>query len=212
MNVVENGCKVVNVDNSELRKLKGSVNAFDVGMERILEALDLFIDDMEATFYYEEKVPYEKLFNALKSIIRSAKESENIRNACVTGVISDVPSQKTVKKHTGGKKINKVINKREVALDKKEVEEYAEGRTLQEIAEHFGLSKLQAKNYIVYHNITYKKDHSGRKSSLDIEKVKSLARSMTISEIARTFMVSRDCVYKCCQRHKIVCRKKGDLI
>ena len=83
MNTVENGFKIVNVDNSQLDKLKKEPNAFDNGAEKVLESLELFIDDLEARYYYDSKIPYENMFNALKCVVKSAQESVNIRNAII---------------------------------------------------------------------------------------------------------------------------------
>ena len=203
MNVVENGCKIINVDNSQLDKLKKSTNAFDCGAEKILESLELFIDDLEAKYYYDAKIPYENMFNALKCVVKSAQESTNIRNAIMTGIIQEVQSEKT--------EVRKPVKsepKVKIALNVDEVREYAKDKTLSQIAEHFGVSKSRAKNFVYWHKIKYKFSKDGRKCKYDVEKIKKLAPDMTISELAKMFMCPPNSMYQLVHRNGIKCHKR----
>jgi len=205
MNTVENGFKIVNVDNSQLDKLKKEPNAFDNGAEKVLESLELFIDDLEARYYYDSKIPYENMFNALKCVVKSAQESVNIRNAIMTGIIQEVPSEK-VKIEREEEKVVKQPKAR-VKLDVEEVREYAKGKTLAEIAAHFGVEKQYIKNFVNWHNIEYQFSKSGRKPLYSVEDIKKLAQSMTVSQIAKVYMVSDDRISKFCKRNGITCKK-----
>ena len=203
MNVVENGCKIINVDNSQLDKLKKSTNAFDCGAEKILESLELFIDDLEAKYYYDAKIPYENMFNALKCVVKSAQESTNIRNAIMTGIIQEVQSEKTeVRKPV------RIENKVKVTLEVEEVREYAKDKTISQIAEHFEVSKSYIKNFVNWHKIKYEFSKNGRKHKYDVEKIKQLAPDMTISELAKMFMVSPDTMGKFIHRNGIKCHER----
>lgn len=205
MNTVENGFKIVNVDNSQLDKLKKEPNAFDNGAEKVLESLELFIDDLEARYYYDSKIPYENMFNALKCVVKSAQESVNIRNAIMTGIIQEVPSEK-VKIEREEVKVVKQPKAR-VKLDVEEVREYAKGKTLAEIAAHFGVEKTYIKNFVNWHKIEYEFSKSGRKALYSVEDIKKLAQSMSVSEIAKVYMVSDDRISKFLKRNGITCKK-----
>ena len=205
MNTVENGFKIVNVDNSQLDKLKKEPNAFDNGAEKVLESLELFIDDLEARYYYDSKIPYENMFNALKCVVKSAQESVNIRNAIMTGIIQEVPSEK-VKIEREEVKVAKQP-KTKMKLDVNEVREYAKGKTLAEIAAHFGVERQYIKNFVNWHNIEYQFSKSGRKALYSVEDIKKLAQSMSVSEIAKVYMVSDDRISKFLKRNGITCKK-----
>lgn len=205
MNTVENGFKIVNVDNSQLDKLKKEPNAFDNGAEKVLESLELFIDDLEARYYYDSKIPYENMFNALKCVVKSAQESVNIRNAIMTGIIQEVPSEK-VKIEREEVKVVKQPKAR-VKLDVEEVREYAKGKTLVEIAAHFGVERQYIKNFVNWHKIEYEFSKSGRKALYSVEDIKKLAQSMSVSEIAKVYMVSDDRISKFLKRNGITCKK-----
>ena len=206
MNTVENGFKIVNVDNSQLDKLKKEPNAFDNGAEKVLESLELFIDDLEARYYYDSKIPYENMFNALKCVVKSAQESVNIRNAIMTGIIQEVPSEKKVKIEREEVKVVKQP-KKNVKLDVEEVREYVKNRTLREAAAHFGVEKQYIKNFVNWHNIEYQFSKSGRKALYSVEDIKKLAQSMSVSEIAKVYMVSDDRISKFLKRNGITCKK-----
>ena len=210
MTEVENGFKIVNVDNSQLEKLRSSINAFDCGAEKVLESLELFIDDLEAMYYYDSSVPYENMFNALKCVVKSAQESVNIRNAIMTGIIQEVPSEKKVETRVKEPAVKKVSQKK--TLDVGEVREYARGKTVSEIAEHFGVPVQYIKNFVSWHKIEYELGKAGRKALYNEEDVRKLAESMSVSEIAKVYMVSPDRIRKFIKRHGICCRKSGILI
>ena len=205
MNTVENGFKIVNVDNSQLDKLKKEPNAFDNGAEKVLESLELFIDDLEARYYYDSKIPYENMFNALKCVVKSAQESVNIRNAIMTGIIQEVPSEKVKIEREEVKVVKRP--KARVKLDVNEVREYAKGKTLAEIAAHFGVERQYIKNFVNWHNIEYQFSKSGRKALYSVEDIKKLAQSMSVSEIAKVYMVSDDRISKFLKRNGITCKK-----
>lgn len=205
MTTVENGLKIVNVDNSQLDKLKKKPNAFDNGAEKVLESLELFIDDLEARYYYDSKIPYENMFKALKCVVKSAQESMNIRNAIMTGIIQEVPTEKINIKREVVKEVKQP--KAKVKLDVGEVREYAKGRTLSDIAAYFGVDKSYIKNFVNWHNIEYQFSKSGRKALYSVEDIKKLAQSMSVSEIAKVYMVSDDRISKFLKRNGIVCKK-----
>ena len=205
MNTVENGFKIVNVDNSQLDKLRKEPNAFDNGAEKVLESLELFIDDLEARYYYDSKIPYENMFNALKCVVKSAQESMNIRNAIMTGIIQEVPVEKAKIEREEIK--TEKQPKEKVKLDVEEVREYAKDRTLSDVAAHFGVEKQYIKNFVNWHNIEYQFSRSGRKALYSVEDIKKLAQSMTVSQIAKVYMVSDDRISKFCKRNGITCKK-----
>ena len=211
MTVFEDGCKIVNVDNSQLNSLRQSDNAFDFGAEKILESLDLFVEDMEARAQYNSQVPYENMFNALKCVIKSAQDNEKIRTAIMTGIIQEVPVENA---KTEIKKAPVVETKKKKTLCVEEVRKYAEGRTLTELAAYFDVSRQYMKNFTIWHKIQCKLEKCGRKSKFDAETIKKIAPDMTLSELAKTFMTSTSSMNMFLKRNGIQCKKrnKGGLI
>ena len=201
---VEDGFKIVNVDNGKLEKLRRDSNNLDTGALKILESLDLFCEDLADSCEYTQ-ISYKKLFDSLRTVIRSAFENEKIRNAVMTGIIQDTPKIEI-------KKTAKVIDKprsvREKALNETEVKEFSPTHTLSESAVHFGVTKEQIRNYVIWHNIEYVNDKAGRKGSLDKEKVLKVSNELTVKELAALFNVKVETMVKFCYRNNIPHKKK----
>ena len=201
MNAVENGFKVVNVDDSMLNKLRRNNNTLDCGAEKVLESLDLFCDDLKDKYSYEGKIPYENMFNALRSVIKGAYENENVRNAIITGIIQETSPVKTKVEEPKPQK-QEVATER-VSLDKEEVRVFAKDHTLSECAEHFGCTRRQMMNFVSWHKIDFIRVQNGRKSSLNELSVRSIAPQMTLKELAALFKVTPHCMGMYLKRHGI---------
>ena len=198
---VEDGFKIVNVDNGKLEKLRRDSNNLDTGALKILESLDLFCEDLADSCEYSTQVSYQKLFDSLRTVIKSAYENEKIRNAVMTGVIQDTPKTE-IKKQTVTV-AEKRYGVREKELNESEVRDFSCNHTLSESAEHFGVTKEQIKNYVLWHNIEYVNDKAGRKGSLDKDKVLKVSSELTIRELAALFNVKVGTMSKFCERNHI---------
>lgn len=201
MTVVEDGVKVSCIDNAELSRLQRSENPLDCGAERVLEALELFIDDLEAKHYYNTSVPYEKMFNALKCVISSSKENQKIRNAIMTGIIEEASGP--VKKSEP-----KVRETRKIALDLEEVKAYVKDKTLTDAAEYFGCTRSEMKAFVQYHNIDYKRSQKGPTSAVNEDAVRKAAEMMTLTELSSFFRCTKQAMYIFCKRRGISYRRK----
>ena len=206
-NLVEDGFKVVNVDNSKLEELRRNSNTLDCGAIKILESLDLFCEDLVDSCEYSTQVSYQKLFNSLRTVIRSAFENEKIRNAVMTGIIRDTPDTKfeTAKP----KAAEKVSGVRTKELDEEEVREYSINHTLSESAKYFGVTKEQIKNYVNWHNIKFVAEKAGRKGALNKDKVLEVSSELTIKELAALFNVNVGTMAKYCERNNIPHKTRG---
>lgn len=205
-NCVEDGFKIVNVDNGKLEKLRRDNNNLDTGALKILESLDLFCEDLADNCEYSNQVSYQKLFNSLRTVIRSAYENEKIRNAVMTGIIQDTPK---VDYRTKKKVAEKVSGFREKQLNKNEVAEYVREHTLSEAAEYFEVTRTQIKNYVDWHKIEYKLEKRGPKTNLNKEKIMQVSSEMTIRELAALFNVKVETMAKYCSRNNIP-HKRGN--
>lgn len=200
-NLVEDGFKVVNVDNGKLEELRRNNNTLDCGAIKILESLDLFCEDLVDSYEYSNSISYQKLFNSLRTVIKSAYENEKIRNAVMTGIIRDTPHVEIkVNKPVVTEKVSGV---RQKELNEDEVRAFSREHTLSESAEHFGVTKLQMQNYVVWHNIDYVTGKPGRRSSIDINKVLEVSKELTIKELAALFNVNVRTMAKFCYRKNI---------
>lgn len=205
-NFVEDGFKVINVDNRKLEELRSSENALDTGALKILESLDMFCDDLADGYSYSSQIGSSKLFNALRTVIKSAYENEKIRNAIMTGIICDAPKREIETRRAVEKKLSGVRTK---DLEKESVVEYSKTHTISESAEYFGVSKEQMKNYICWHDIEYIADKAGRKSSLDKNKILEVSSEMTIKELAALFNVKPGTMAKFCERNNIPHKRRN---
>lgn len=204
MTEVENGFKVVNVDNTQLNKLKRDNNTLDCGAEKVLESLDLFCEDLEDKYSYVGSVPYENMFNALRCVIRSAYENEQVRNAILTGIIQETSEVRvTPKQKKAEPKKDKVI------LNMHEVMRYSVNHTISETAEYFGSTREQMKNFINTHKLPFIKDKSGKKSVIDEETVRRLAPTTRVTDLAKLFMVSRPAMSRYLKAHGIKCKNNA---
>jgi predicted house-cleaning noncanonical NTP pyrophosphatase (MazG superfamily) len=199
-NFVEDGFKIVNVDDSQLNELRRSNNTLDTGAIKILESLDLFCEDLIDSCDYVSQSNYQKLFNSLRTVIKSAYENEKIRNAVMTGIIRDTPKAEvvTVKKETV-----KTSSPNKKKLNKAEVCEYVKNHNLYEAAEYFGVTKAQISNFVNYHGIKYTPCKAGRKGSLDKAKILEVSSEMTIGELAALFNVGYEAMKAYCRRNQI---------
>lgn len=203
---VEDGFKIVNVDNGKLEKLRRDSNNLDTGALKILESLDLFCEDLADSCDYATQVSYQKLFNSLRTVIKCACENEKIRNAVMTGIIQDTPNTEIKKQTTVTEKIYGV---RQKDLNENEVREFSRTHTLSESAKYFGITKEQIKNYVNWHNIEYVNDKSGRKGTLDKEKVLKVSRELTVKELAALFNVKVGTMAKFCDRNNIPHKRRN---
>lgn len=198
-NYVEDGFTVVNVDNGKLNELRRTSNTLDCGALKILESLDLFCEDLIDNCECTNQTSYRKLFDSLRTLIKSAYENEKLRNAVMTGIIQDTPKSeikavKTVESKSGV---------RERDLNKDEVTAYSKDHTISESAEHFEISRSQMKTYIAWHHIPFVPEKSGRKSVINKEQVLKVSKDLTVKELAALFRVSNETMAKYCQRNHI---------
>ena len=205
-NCVEDGFKIVNVDNGKLEQLRRDNNNLDTGALKILESLDLFCEDLADNCEYSNQASYQKLFNSLRTVIKSAYENEKIRNAVMTGIIQDTPK---VEYKSERKVAEKVSGAREKSLDKQEVAEYLKEHNLSEAAEYFEVTRPQIKNYADWHKIEYKLEKRGPKTNLNREKIMQVSNEMTIKELAALFNVKVETMAKYCSRNNIP-HKRGN--
>lgn len=204
---VEDGFKIVNVDNGKLETLRRNSNNLDTGALKILESLDLFCEDLADSCDYATQVSYQKLFNSLRTVIKCAYENEKIRNAVMTGIIQDTPDAGIKRQPT--EVTEKTNGVRQKELNENEVREFSRTHTLSESAEYFGVTKEQIKNYVIWHNIEYVNDKSGRKGSLDKEKVLKVSSELTIKELAALFNVKVGTMGKFCERNNIPHKRRN---
>lgn len=174
------GLEIVNVDESYLRTLKTENNTLECGASQILEGLSLFVEDLLDK--YEDEAPYDKLFYAVKQVITSASENSSVRDAIMTGIITETKEGVPVIKKPKPVQPPKVVVyacKKKTRRNVSAVSKYAKTHTINEICEHFKFkTRSAAKSYLVYHNIEYKRDTPGPqyKFKLDVKKVKAVAR------------------------------------
>lgn len=204
-NFVEDGFEVINVDNKKLEELRRTSNTLDCGATQILESLDLFCEDLVDSCEYASQISYKNLFNSLRTVIKSAYENEKIRNAVMTGIIRDTPKKEIAVRQ----KVARPSGAREVELNEEEVRAYSKDHTLSETAGYFGVSRVQIKNYVNWHNIEYVADKNGRKSLIDKEKLLQVSEGMTVKELAALFNVKPGTMLKFCERNNIPHKKKG---
>jgi len=206
-NFVENGFEVVNVDNGKLEELRRHSNTLDCGAIKILESLDLFCEDLVDGCEYSNQVSYRKLFNSLRTVIKSAYENERVRNAVMTGIIRDTPTiEDKTTKHKTAEKTSGIRNKE---LNEDEVRNYSCNHTLSESAAHFGISRQQMKSYVYWHDIKFIADKDGRKGTLDKDKVLKVSAELTVKELAALFNVKVGTMAKYCKRNNIPHKTKG---
>ena len=91
-NFVEDGFKVINVDNGKLEELRRTNNTLDCGAIKILESLDLFCEDLVDNCEYASQISYRNLFNSLRTVIKSAIAIKGIRTVNRTVVVGCVQS------------------------------------------------------------------------------------------------------------------------
>lgn len=211
------GLKIINVNQKQLETLKQMDNPLDVGASAILEGLELFADELLDKYSYDAKVPYEKLFFALKQLITSGVDNGSVRDAILTGVIVEtkegVPVNRQPKK-VEVKEVIKYVTKESTKRNKSAIAKYAKTHTLADIQEHFGfVSYNAAKTYMSYHNIPFVKRSKGRTGiNLDVNQVRILAADMRLCELTRTFNCSKDqMMYFCRKNHIDYKRKKNEI-
>lgn len=208
------GLEIINVDGHYLETLKKTKNTIETGASQILEGLDMFAEDLLDKYEDEPSVPYEKLFYALKQVISSALENESVRDAIMTGVITEtkdgIPVLKQPKKKVEVKVVY-VSSKPKIKRNKSAITNYAKTHTVKEIYEHFNFYTINSTyKYLIQNGISYKKQEvKGKKKIIDVEKLVKLAPEMTLSELARSLAVSRQCVYRYCKNHNIIYKKRG---
>lgn len=211
------GLEIINVDGHYLETLKKTSNTIETGASQILEGLDLFAEDLLDKYEEEPKVPYEKLFYALKQVITSALENQSVRDAIMTGVITEtkdgIPVLKQPKKNTEVKIEYVYVNHRpRVLRNKSAISNFAKTHTVKEVCEHFNFYSLNSTyKYLISNKINYKKqDTFGKKNTFDVNKLVRLAPDMTLTELARTLAVTKQCIYQYCKNHKINYKRRGE--
>ena len=205
---VDEGYDIVNVDNGKLEKLRNGSSDVDKGAKQVLEALDLFCEDLIATFEDSSSMPYEKMFQALQVVIGSSLQKKDVRDAIMTGIIR-FPIKKGVAvnhKNESKKQIKKEDEK--VELDLEEVRKFAKTHTKYEVAQNFGISVERAKNYMSYHHIEYVFCNVGRKPTVDKDKVAAVAKGLTRGELAKMFGMTPRAMGKFLCTNKIEYKKK----
>lgn len=183
--IVSDNIQIVNTDRVELRRIKESSGSFDNGACKIMEGLQMFCEDLLAQ-YENGRVPYEALFNALVTVINAAKEKQEVRDACMTGIIrlikrpKEVPEKKTPRK---------IVHRK--SYDKAAVTAYAVNRTSKEIAEKFGFTSLgSCKVYLSKNKIPHKMTKGGRPVNKEkLNRIKQLSSVCTVRELAEMSLV-----------------------
>ena len=195
---MENGFEVVNVDKSKLERAKRT-GSLDTGAIMVLESLDLYCEDLIDAYDEPKGTEYRKLFSSLQCVIKSALESEKIRNAIMTGIIKDTSKQKVIEEY----KTEKGKNTRDLNVD--DVTDFAKDHNLGEIAAYFDLPSGKMRNYLNVHKISYiKKDQrNAEKEKL----VRKLAQDMTVKQLASFFKEDYGTMYKYLRMKEIKCKK-----
>lgn len=200
------GLEVINIDGHYLETLKKTSNNIDTGASCILDGLSLFAEQELAKYDYEPTVPYDKLFFALKQIIESALENDSVRDAIMTGVINTtkdgIPVARQAKKPEPEVKI---IYKEIKPRNKSAITKFAKTHTLKEVQEHFEFtSRNSVKEYMRRNKIEFVHSSAGRPSiQLPVDKVKTLAQSMRLCELVRTFGCTKRQMMYFCQKNNI---------
>lgn len=207
---IDENFEVVNYDNARLKELRKFNNTLDDGALCILDALDDFCEVQLDK--YDGSIPYDKLFCALHQIIKSANENENVRNALMTGLISEkkknsMLQQKVIKATPVTKKVvtKKSYNKSAIAL-------FAKTHTASEVYKHFNFpNRSAAKRYLDYHKINYISEEKVSDKNEDyIRQLTELGKYMGLCEIARTLGKTKHAVCMFCMRHEINYVGKGE--
>lgn len=194
----ENGFKVVNVDNSKLERARRNGN-LDTGAIMVLESLDLYCEDLKDAYEASNKIEYGKMFDSLQCVIRSALESEKIRNAIMTGIIQDTSKQRIYEQ------CKKEEAKVKVTLNVEDVTEFAADHNLSETAKYFGVTTIKMRKYLNYHKIDYIK--RGAVEADKEKKIRQYAPDMTIKELASLFCVKYAAMAKYVERKGIKCKE-----
>ena len=194
----ENGFKVINVDNSKLERAR-KVGSLDTGAIMVLESLALYCEDLIAAYDSSKDVEYRKLFDSLQCVIQSALDNEKIRTAIMTGLIQKTSEQKQIQQKT-------VVTERSTReLEEAEVREYAKTHNLAEISKWFEIPSSKMRNYLNVHKIDYVKRASVCQSKE--QKVRQLAKDMTIKQLACFFKCDYGTMYKYLKTKGIKCKK-----
>lgn len=208
------GLLISGANKNVLERMKKNSNTLESGAEAILEALDMFAEELVAK--YEEEgttVPYDKLFFALKQIIHSGSEKEEVRDAIMTGIINEtgngVPVARQPQKVVV-KEVVKYVRSTNQTRNKSAITKFAKNHTISEIQNHFEFPSYNAaKCYIVRNKIPHKAMEK-RKNQFapDAERVRVLAREMRLCELYRTFNCTKDQMMYFCRTHNIVYRSR----
>lgn len=140
MKVTDN-IDIINIDNDKLEELR-KTNSLDIGAYQILEGLDLFLSDVldkyaELKETKNKDIPYKEIVISIYSLINSAVEKPDVREAMMTGLLTHSDSFRK-------KKLSFIKN-------------CAKSMQLSELAAIFNVSKQTMFTYCKTHNIEYKK-------------------------------------------------------
>lgn len=206
--IVSNDISVINVDAFELKRLQGSAKILDDGAVKIFEGLQMFVDDLMSFYDDTSDVPYEQMFNALRTVIKAGAERREVRNACLTGIIR---TNKTFKKEAKAGTKQKVKRAKNARYDIEAIRKYAVDRTSREVMEKFGFPSMNCcKVYLSKNKIVHKMSKGGRPVNKEkLRKTKALAKSFTTGEIAAITMCSKEALAHYAERHNIKTLKTG---
>lgn len=191
---------IVNVDESWLRQIKVNNNTLDNGAMLIVDGLRQFIDN-QLEVYKDFCIPYEDLFVMLKQIIECACENDKVRDALMTGIISNRRHVKLIREEHSIKKTQKLKR------DKKAITDYAKNHTVEEIADYFSFSNKDAcRQYLITNKIDYLKKSSGRPRSYNVKKLKECAENMTLTQTAAVFGIKPAAMAGTLKRYGLKCK------
>lgn len=199
---IGNNLKIVNVDNNFIKQLKENNDTLENGAVQILAGLEEFID--VTLDNYDQDVPYELIFKALRQIITSALEKQSVLYAIMSGLIVTKKTETSIPK-PAAKTENDTPKPEQKKMNMSAIKLYAKSHTVKEIYEHFDFSSLQTcRNFLYYHNIDFVRSNVVRTTNYDYEsRVKELAKSMTLTELSRVFQKTISAMGMYCLRHNI---------
>lgn len=206
---INDSLEVVNVDNTRLRQMIKYNNTLENGALQVLEGLDDFCEVLLEK--YNGSVPYDKLFYALRQVISSALENDDVRNAIITGVINE---KKPIKIPV---QVNKVAtikkqNKTKLDINISALSNYAKSHNIHEITEHFNFDTVhRARCYLKYHHINWVHGTPGCRpnETIDLDTLKRVAKNMRLSELANMYGKTQQAMGMYLLRHNIEYIRRG---
>lgn len=179
---INENLEIVNADKSRLENMRRYNNTIDNGAISILEGLEEFCDCMLEKYEEQPRIPYEKLFCALKQVISSALDNDDIRDAIMTGIISEKRNREIIAVEEDLPKAKAKRTEEEV----EEIREYAANHNKAEIMKKFNFDSItQTRNFLNYHKIKSILSATKTTDEKELERVRELAKNLKLGEIAK---------------------------